>query len=59
MAEEQTIFIPSTSGDDLVMNNTLSDFLAGNPLKVTATERQVISRSRKKTHGWRITIQTD
>ena len=59
MAEEQTIFIPSTSGDDLVMNNTLSDFLAGNPLKVKATKRDSISRARKKIHGWRITIQTD
>ncbi len=59
MAEEQTIFIPSPSGDDLVMNNTLSDFLASNPLKITAIARDSISRARKKTHGWRITIQTD
>ena len=59
MAEEQTIFVPSTSGDDSVMNNTLSDFLAGNPLKITETKRDSISRNRKKTHGWRVTIQTE
>ena len=59
MAKEQTIFIPSTSGEDLVMNNSLSDFLAGNPLKITAIARANITRARKKTHGWRITIQSD
>ena len=59
MAEELNIFIPSTSGDDLNMNNTLSDFLAGNPVKITVIKRDSISRARKKTHGWRITIQTD
>lgn len=59
MAEEQTIFIPSTSGDDLAMNNALSNFLAGTPLKITQIKPDSITRGRKKTHGWRITIQTD
>ena len=59
MSQKRIEPVPSPSGEDRVMNNTLSDFLAGNPLKITATMRDSISRARKKTHSWRITIQTD
>jgi len=57
--EQTTIFIESPSGNDLVMNDTLSEFMKGNPLKITPITRDSITRARKKIHGWRVTIQTD
>jgi len=60
MAEEHTEFLPSPSGEDRVMNDTLSDHLSDNSDKITTIARDSItSDDGEITHGWQITIQTE
>lgn len=52
---DQTMFIRADSKDSRVMNDALSDFMAGNPLLIKAIER-VVKGNRS---GWIITFESE
>ena len=60
MPEEHTEFIESPSGEDRVMNDTLSDHLSGSSDKIIKTERDnITSDDGEIIHGWQVTIQIE
>ena len=56
---EHTEFIRSPSGDNRVMNDTLSDYLSASSDKITTIARDSISHDGEVIHGWQITSLTD
>ena len=59
MAEEQTIFIPSPSGEDRVMNDTLSDYMSARSDKITTISRDSIIANGETIHRWLVTIRIE
>lgn len=60
MAEEHTEFIPSPSGEDRVMNDTLSDHLSASSDKITTIARDSITSDDDEIiHGWQVTVEIE
>jgi len=59
MSQKRIEPVPSPSGEDRVMNDTLSDYMSARSDKITVISRESIIENGETIHRWLVTIEIE